>query len=498
MLRHPGRDAERGAGEQHRHPLMFPHDQLASIWQQVSTSIRTSISPDAWGRWFSRVILTEATPDTISLEVPDSMHQLWIEQNYLGVVKDAFGAFTGCRPKIVITVMPEARLDAELAGVALPPQLTGTSLGKQNTAPPLPSLEVLATLDPVTIRVASEGLSPEMTFSNYVVGKSNDYANAAALACVDKPGRAFNPLFLYGGSGLGKTHLMQAIGNSILTKRPKTKVIYVTSEEFTNQFINALQSNTIIKFRKRFRSADVLLIDDIQFLAGKERSQEEFFHTFNSIFMNGNSQVVLASDRPPGEIKQLEKRLVTRFESGMTAELISPDEETRCAILRMKAAAMKVCVPEHIVNWLAAKVTSNVRRLEGALVRVTSWMSLHGTDKVSIDSLESLMRDLLSQESRSGMSIDRIQKSVAEGFDIRLVDMVSRKRPAAIALPRQVAMYLSRELTDSSYYEIGEAFGGRDHGTVMHACRAIEKRIKEHESFRHKVAALETSMRRSL
>ena len=470
------------------------NEQLNSLWQHVSATIRHSVSADAWTRWFSGVTLLEATDKAIRLHVPDSMHQLWIEMNYLSVLKAAFGSFTGATPDIKLEVTESPRPAPRQQPLEEAPA-TG---GLWSSSPPLPPApeEIAAPgieLDPE--RPAADGLSQKLTFENFVIGRSNEYAHAAAVACAQKPGRAYNPLFLYGGVGIGKTHLMQAIGAAILAKKPTARVIYITSEEFTNQFIHALQTNSIVKFRKRFRNADALLIDDIQFFAGKERSQEEFFHTFNSLVMEGHRQIVLSSDQPASEIRDLEARLVSRFEAGMTAEMAAPDEETRIAILRKKAEFMQVTVPDDIITHLARKITSNVRRLHGALVRVASWISLHGY--TSLDGLEPLLRDLFQQEARSGLTIDRIQRRVAESYDIRLADMVSRKRPANIALPRQIAMFLAREMTEASYYEIGEAFGGRDHGTVMHACRAIEKRMKENEQLRHAITALDSAMRRS-
>jgi chromosomal replication initiator protein len=286
---------------------------------------------------------------------------------------------------------------------------------------------------------------------------------------------------------------MHAIGAAARERKPRARVVYITSEEFTNQFIHALQTHSIARFRKRFRQADILLIDDVHFLAGKERSQEEFFHTFNAL-LDGHKQIVLSSDRPPGEIKDLENRLVTRFEWGHTTELTQPDEETRVAILRKKAESLEVEVPSYLLEFIASKISSSIRRLQGALIRVVSWISLHGV--MNLQTAEELLRDLLQQEAKNVMTIDRIQKSVAENYDIRLADMVSRKRPAAIAFPRQVAMYLSRELTGLSYQEIGNAFGARDHGTIMHACRTIERRIKEDDAVRHRIAVIETQMRR--
>jgi chromosomal replication initiator protein len=301
-------------------------------------------------------------------------------------------------------------------------------------------------------------------------------------------------LFLHGGVGLGKTHLMQAIGHHILGKKKGAKVSYVTSEQFTNDFIDAIQNNSLLKFRKRYRQMDVLLIDDIQFLAGKERSQEEFFHTFNTLF-DGHKQIVLSSDRPPSELADLEARLVSRFDWGLTAELQPPDTETRMAILRKKAQSLEIQLSKEVLAYLAERVRTNVRRLEGALTRVASYASLSGQSP-TFEKIEHLLKDILQEEARRSITIDQIQKRVAEHFDVRLADMTSKRRPANIAFPRQIAMYLSRELTKGSLSEIGDAFGGRDHGTVLHAHRLVRERMTKEEKIRQVISFLESQLHR--
>jgi chromosomal replication initiator protein len=471
---------------------MRANDQLETLWNHVSNLLRATLSPDAYARWFSGLKLMSAGDDVVRILVPDSIHQLWIEMNYLPALQSAFGAITGIKHDFQFEV------DGSLAAAAPAEHGWGPHNGA-NSAEVSPA----AMMPPLAVEVFSdeadkgpaEGLSPVFTFDSFVVGASNQFAHAAAQAVAQKPGRAYNPLFFYGGSGLGKTHLMHAIGAAVREKKPRSRVIYITSEEFTNQFIAALQTHSIARFRKRFRQADVLLIDDIHFLAGKERSQEEFFHTFNAL-LDGHKQMVLSSDRPPGEIKDLENRLVTRFEWGHTTELTQPDEETRVAILRKKAESLEVEVPAALLEFIASKIRSSVRRLQGALIRVASWISLHGP--MSPQAAEELLRDLLAQEAKNVMTIDRVQKGVAASYDIRLADMVSRRRPAAIVFPRQVAMFLARELTGQSYQELGSAFGGRDHGTIMHACRAVERRMKIDEALRLRVKAIETQLRRML
>jgi chromosomal replication initiator protein len=486
---------------------------LAVLWAHVVENLRTRITPDAFDRWFSSICLTEANDERIRIIVPDSIHQLWIEMNYLVPLKESFHAITGITPSLeflagestapifaaapVKVRKPAAKPAKEEPNY--PPTLLETTPGGIPDAEPTSSLpdvglEVIADAAQPTGET-DERLSPKHTFNTFVVGANNQFAHAAASAVAQRPARAYNPLFFYGTTGLGKTHLMHAIGAHIRESRPKARVLYITSEEFTNQFIAALQEHSLPRFRKRFRQADVLLIDDVQFLAGKERSQEEFFHTFNALF-DGNKQVVLSSDCPPSEMRNLESRLASRFEWGMMAEITPPDEETRVAILRNRAVSLRVDVPPNVIDYLASRIRSNVRRLHGALFRVASWISLHGP--ISIAQAGDLLRDLLQEESRQAITIDKIQKTIAESYDIRLADMTSRKRPANIAFARQVAMYLARELTSSSYQEIGDAFGGRDHGTIMHACRSIDAKIKEEESIRLKIEGLATSMRRAL
>ena len=287
---------------------------------------------------------------------------------------------------------------------------------------------------------------------------------------------------------------MQAIGQQVCAGKKNTKVIYLSSELFINEFIDAIQHSTLVKFRKRYRQADLLLIDDIQFLGGKERSQEEFFHTFNTLF-DGHKQIVLSSDRPPSEIANLEHRLVSRFEWGLTAELQPPDVETRLAILRKKAIALEIKLDDEVFEFLANRIRSNVRRLEGGLMRVASFASLSGK-ALTPEVIEHLLKDILLEEGRQSITIEQIQKGVAERFDVRLADMTSKRRPAHIAFPRQVAMYLARELTKASLNEIGEAFGGRDHGTVLHACKLVKKRMKEQEKIRQTISFIESALHR--
>jgi chromosomal replication initiator protein len=319
-------------------------------------------------------------------------------------------------------------------------------------------------------------------------------AHAAALAVAQAPAQAYNPLFIYGETGLGKTHLMHAIGHAILGNNPDARVAYLSTEKFTNEFIQALQENGMVKFRQRYRHADVLLLDDVQFLAGKERIQEEFFHTFNDLFESGK-QVVLSSDRRASEIQKLESRLVSRFEWGLPADIQAPDFETRVAILRTKAATLKCSLPDGVLNFIAQNITKNIRRLEGALIKVASYTAL-SNKALDLATTERLLHDMLMEQAQSVLTIEAIQKRVADHFQIRHSDMTSKRRPNNIAIPRQVAMYLTRTLTKHSLQEIGDAYGGRDHGTVIHACKAVDNMMEQDSSMRSSVEFLKAQLSR--
>ena len=349
---------------------------------------------------------------------------------------------------------------------------------------------------PVPMDDKKTNLNPKYTFDTFVIGSNNRFAHAASVAVAESPGKEYNPLFLYGGVGLGKTHLMHSVAHYILQKDPTKKVLYVTSEVFTNELIDSIRNGnntSMTKFREKYRNIDVLLIDDVQFIIGKESTQEEFFHTFNSLF-NGHKQIVLSSDRPASEISNLEPRLSSRFESGLTVEVQSPNLETRLAILQQKRKQWNVKVSDSILLFLAERIRKNVRRLEGGLMRVATFASLSG-DTPDIARVESLLRDILREENAKQVTIDAIQRRVSEYFDIRLSDMASRRRPASIAFPRQIAMYLSRRLTNVSLQDIGEAFGGRDHGTVIHANKTIEAKMKTDSSLKDLIARFDEELR---
>ena len=439
-------------------------------WEQISKRIRDRVSSDGFDRWFSGVRIAALSSDTVTLCVPNPIHQFFIESNYLPIVKESVQATLPSVTHVEFTSSNEVEIAPRPAA----------------PSPKAPREKAPATL--------AGAMNPRNTFDAFVVGSNNEFAHSAALAVAKSPATTYNPLFIYGVSGLGKTHLLHAIGHHVQATNKSAKIVYLSSEQFTNEFIDAIQHGTLVKFRKKYRQADVLLIDDIQFFAGKERSQEEFFHTFNALH-DGHKQIILSSDRPASEIEKLEHRLVSRFEWGMTAEIQPPDTETRIAILRSKAEGLNLKLEPWIIEFLADKIRNNVRRLEGALMRVASYTSL-SEKPITQESIENLLRDIFQEQARKTITIDAIQRRVAEHFDVRLADMTSKRRQANIAFPRQIAMFLSRQHTSSSLCDIGDAFGGKDHGTVIHACKLVKKRMEADEKTRQIVGMLDSKLQR--
>jgi chromosomal replication initiator protein len=388
--------------------------------------------------------------DTFVFAVPNRFAKDWVEQRLLGVIRGALRAALGRAIEVRVTV----------AEAPAPPPAV-----RAQTAPPPPPR-------------APEGLhlSPKYTFETFVVGAGNRFAHAAALAVAEAPARAYNPLFIYGGVGLGKTHLLQAIGHHVMGGPGIARVAYVSSEKFTNELINSIRDDKTLEFRQRYRSVDVLLIDDIQFLAGKERTQEEFFHTFNTLH-EANHQIIISSDRPPKEIPTLEDRLRSRFEWGLIADIQPPDLETRIAILRKKAESEGIPIPDGVAEFIAQRIPTNIRELEGALVRVVAYASLTKSP-ASVELAAEVLRDLLPPARARVVTIPAIHAAVAEFFGIRVEEMRAKRRTKGVAFPRQVAMYVAREMTDASLPRIGEEFGGRDHTTVMHACQRVREALR--------------------
>ena len=410
------------------------------------------------------------------LGVPNDFAAIWIHDNYLDLISQRLRLAAGRMVHVSLKKADQPGGEAS-APITEP----------KNRAP-----QAKRTLR-YDERLASAGsLNPRNSFENFVVGPNSQLAHAASLAVAQAPAQAYNPLFIHGSTGLGKTHLMHAIGHSILQRNPEARVAYLSTEKFTNEYIHAIQENALTKFRQRYRSVDVLLVDDVQFLAGKERIQEEFFHTFNDLF-ESQKQIVISSDRPVTEIATLEARLVSRFQWGLSADIQSPDFETRVAILKTKAATLKVTLPMPVIEFMAQHISKNIRRLEGALIKISSYAALTGKT-LDLASAELLLKDVLMEEAQNRLNIEGIQKRVADHYQIRHSDMTSKRRPSAIAFPRQIAMYLSRQLTRHSLQEIGQAFGGRDHGTVIHAVKTVENMMEQDDSVQGSVDFLKSQL----
>jgi chromosomal replication initiator protein len=445
---------------------------MDKVWTRTQKQLKNVLNEETYKLWFTSIKPVALNQTSITLEVPNDFSEVWLKDNYLQLLQDSLGATTGQKLNIKFQVTP---------GASVPVTKPVKKKGARKTP----------------VAKTSEGdlvFNPRNTFETFVVGNNNSFAHAAALAVAQAPGKSYNPLFLYGGTGLGKTHLLHAVGQHVADIKKSAKVSYVSSEKFTNDYISAIQDNQLVKFRKKYRQTDVLLIDDIQFLAGKERIQEEFFHTFNALH-EAHKQIVLTCDRPASEIQNLEHRLVSRFEWGLVTDLQPPDVETRLAILRNKVKSMGVEIPEEVMTFLANRIRTNIRRLEGALIRVASYAHLTGKELTN-DVVENLLREILQEEGRHTITIEFIQKKVAEKYDIRMADMTSKRRPENIAFPRQIAMFLSRQLTDHSLSAIGEMFGGRDHGTVLHACRLVKDRCEIDANVRQTVSYLEKQLLR--
>jgi chromosomal replication initiator protein len=459
-----------------------------SLWETVKCDFKSLFPEDVFHMWFEPLVCLETTEDSLVLGVPNDFATIWIHDNYLDLITQRLRLTAGRMVSVTLR-------KANPAGRAASPGQAGRAATSETAQPARPRATAARRSGRFDERGPSAGtLIPRNTFENFVVGSNNQMAHAAALAVAQAPAQAYNPLFLYGDTGLGKTHLMHAIGHAILRNNPEARVAYLSTEKFTNEFIQALQENSLTRFRQRYRHVDVLLIDDVQFLAGKERIQEEFFHTFNDLF-ESSKQVVLSSDRRASEISKLESRLVSRFEWGLPADIQAPDFETRLAILRSKAATLKCDLPEPVLVFIAQNITRNIRRLEGALIRVASHSSLF-SKTLDVSVAERLLHDMLMEQAQAVLTMEAIQKRVADHFQIRHSDMTSKRRPNNIAIPRQVAMFLARTLTKHSLQEIGDAFGGRDHGTVIHACKAVDNMMEQDASMRSSVEFLKAQLNR--
>lgn len=453
------------------------------IWNRAVKQLKSMLNEEVYKLWFAPIVPLHIENNVLTLQVANDFCEVWLKDNYHQLLEEVVGGNSELKLGIAYKVGTITPPVAKPASQESSPELQEAKSKSKPKSVTSPSIKP---------NPAQNGFNPHYTFDSFVVGANNRMAHSAALAVAQSPGKSYNPLFLYGGVGLGKTHLLHAIGHHVLSRKPNARVAYLSCEKFTNEFIDGIQNNQLVKFRKKYRQTDVLLIDDIQFLSGKERIQEEFFHTFNALH-EAHKQIVLSCDSPACEIDGLEQRLSSRFEWGLSADLQPPDVETRLAILLNKEKSLGVTLPRAIVEYIANNIRANIRRLEGALLRVTTFASLT-KQELTIDLAEQLLRDTLQEEGRSAVSIDVIQKKVAEHYDIRLADMTSRRRPEYIAFPRQVAMYLSRQLTESSLNMIGTAFGGRDHGTVLHACRLVKDRMEMDGSVRQAVLYLERQL----
>jgi len=442
------------------------NSENSKIWDEACKQLKGILSNDIYDRWIAVIQCLEISGNSMRLAVANDFYKDWLKENYFPMIRKAVMVVSGQEMDISLTVdssrfeNPEPEPEPH-APISLP----SLGLGKKPT----------------------HNLNKNYTFDSFVVGSSNQFAHAAAMAAANSPSRTYNPLFLYGGVGLGKTHLMQAIGNHVATKKPRAKICYISSETFLNEYIDSLQNNSIAAFRKRYRKIDMLMIDDIQFLDGKKRVQEEFFHTFNTLF-ESHKQIVLTSDRTPSEMDGLETRLISRFEWGLVTELGKPDVETRTAILRKKAELLNLKVDFELIDYLAERISSNIRSLEGALIRVAPYISLTN-QHVDVAKIEELLRDLLDKESQATINVDIIQRTVAEHFDLRHSDILGKRRSRDIAWPRQIAMHLSRTMTSQSFPVIGEAFS-RNHATVLYANGQVSERAKADQSLQQTLAIL--------
>ena len=441
--------------------------ELEQIWEEALKMIEEETSPVSFATWIQPIVPCGIIGNKIILQVKESFLKEIIENRHLPLIRTAIKMVTKNEYDIMITTEEE-----------------------QNAG----NLHNLAAEKPAENELA-RNLNPKYVFDSFVVGNSNRMAHAASLAVAESPAQAYNPLFLYGNSGLGKTHLMHSIGHFILDRNPQAKVLYVTSETFTNELINSIQNNKNEEFRNKYRNIDVLMIDDIQFISKKEGTQEEFFHTFNALY-ESNKQIIISSDRPPKEIKTLEDRLRSRFEWGLIADVQPPDYETRIAILKKKAERDNLTVPDDVMAYIAKNIASNIRELEGALTRIVAFATLTNQD-ISIALAENSLKDIFSENSATPLTPELIQQVVAEYYNIRVEDIQGSKKPKNIAFPRQVSMYLCRKLLDISLPKIGESFGGRDHTTVIYAISKIEKQLESDEGLQKTVHALEKEIKES-
>ncbi len=431
-----------------------------NLWDEILSRIETKVNRHSFYTWFRPTTFVAEDQASVTVRVPNALFKDWLTKHYATVITEATAELR--RPQLVVTFIAEPHGDAPII-----------PLGADEVA-------ALETSPAASTQPGTAGLNPRYTFDTFIVGSSNQFAHAACRAVAEVPSRSYNPLFIYGGVGLGKTHLMHAVGHYVLQHDRNLKLTYISSERFMNEMINAVRYDRVLDFRERYRSVDVLLVDDIQFLAGKEGTQTEFFHTFNALY-DSQKQIVLSSDCPPHEIPALEERLRSRFEWGLTADIQSPDLETKVAILKKKAETEAVPLPDNVAMYIAGKIKSNIRELEGSLIRLIAYASLTGQE-ISLQLAQEVLKNILDHEERA-VTIEIIQKFVADYYNLRMVDLKSRNNSKSVAKPRQIAMYLCKSLTHASLPEIGRSFGGKHHSTVIHSIRKVEAQRRKDSDF---------------
>lgn len=441
---------------------------IDTIWDKVLTKLQTKLTNASYDTWFSETKIKSLDNNQIVILAPTSFNADWLKKNYLNLIQEVIEETIG--EHLNIKVISDEFDDSE------------TDFQTNKPAERPASQEILPSQ-----------LNTDNTFDTFVIGSGNRFSHAASLAVAEAPAKAYNPLFIYGGVGLGKTHLMHAIGHYVMEHKENAKVVYTSSEKFTNEFINSIKDNKTEEFRSKYRNVDVLLIDDIQFLAGKESTQEEFFHTFNELHQN-HKQIVISSDRAPKEIPTLEERLRSRFEWGLTTDVTPPDLETRIAILRKKSEEENIEIPNEAMLYIATQIQSNIRELEGALTKVVAYSKLVNRE-LNSDLVAEALKDIIASSKPKKVTIQDIQEAVGAYYNIRLEDFSAKKRTKSIAFPRQIAMYLARELTDFSLPKIGEEFGGRDHTTVIHAHEKIRKELEHDNSLKSDLKNIEKDIK---
>jgi chromosomal replication initiator protein len=443
------------------------------VWRAALGELQVSLSPANFETWLRDTQLVDVDDQRFRIAVPNGFAKDWLETRYRSLISQTLARIVGYSVQVEFVIVAAT---------------AGSDASEESPSAPPPLAQVHLEPGRVGGEGSSANLNPRYTFANFIVGSANRLAHAASLSVAERPGHAYNPLFLYGGVGLGKTHLMHAIGSQVIAKFPRKRVVYATSEKFTNEFITSIQQGKIDDFRARYRRIDLLLIDDIQFIADKERTQEEFFHTFNAIHEDGK-QIVLSSDRPPKAILTLEERLRSRFEWGLIADLTAPDLETRIAILRAKAEEGAVPITSDVVEFVARKVVSNIRELEGALNRIVAYASM-GAMPISIELAQAVLSNVLYNPKKRQVTPERIARAVADYYGVQMDQLKGQKRDKAIVMPRQVAMFLMRAETDVSLLRIGAELGGRDHSTVLHACDKITRESAVNDELRREIAAV--------